>query len=318
MKLLLLSVLILNFSCVNQNKCGISETLKQKAEQELNTVLEKGQKFVKVHAAEFLLWLEKDKQRVYNIFQKENEQFGSEPKYRIGIWRVLAQSANNENEKQQWIEKVMNVFTDTTAPDRIHAAETLAKLKVSPMIEYADITNKTLNDTNNILSVYTKWATSYTSKEMGEENKSAFIDYLFNSSDTIIRKISAYVLLKSKQLTADEWETIADRALAEPENSGLKQTLLNTAYVTFEGNNVKKKDAVTHSLLTGYQKLNAEQRIALCQSLAANGTCSDLPIAESFLNNENVSGLYDVTSSLGADVRAFAAYAILNISEKNN
>ena len=51
-----------------------------------------------------------------------------EPQYRIGIWRVLARAADSEQEHAKWVGKIRDVFLDATAPDRPHAAETLAKL----------------------------------------------------------------------------------------------------------------------------------------------------------------------------------------------
>lgn len=314
MKYLLLTLFIVNINCMS-NKCAVPETLSKKAIAELNTVLQNEQKFIKVHAAEFLLWLDLNQDDVKNIFLKENEEFGNEPKYRIGIWRVLAQASAGD-EKQKWTEKIMNVFIDTSAPDRIHAAETLAKLKTSPMTRYYDISKRTLADTNSILSVYTKWATSYTSVDDAALNKKDFINYLFNSDDTTVRKISAYVLAKSKNLTPQEWEHLADKALAEPVHSPLKQTYLNTAFVTFTGADDGKADQIKKELTEGYLKFNAEQRISLSQSLADKGGCDDIPILESFLNNENAAAFYDEKSSLAADVRAFAAYGILNIKKK--
>lgn len=315
MRYFVLFLILFNTGCMNK-KCKMPGTITQKSVAGLNTVLHNEQKFIKVHAAEFLLWLNSGNDEVKKVFLKENEQFGNEPKYRIGIWRVLAQASTNETEKKEWIEKVMNVFTDTTAPDRIHAAETLAKLKTSPLSRFPEITTKTLNDSNNILSVYTMWATSYTSKKEEENNKTEFINYLFTSADTTIRKISAYVLAKSKNLSVEEWETLADKALQEPAASPLKQTYLNTAFVTFAGGNTEKHRRIKEELINGYKNFTAEQRIGLCQSLADSGGCEDAAIAISYLDNENSEGLYEPNSPLAADVRAYAAYAILKINNR--
>ena len=316
MKYIFTILIMVNFTCMS-NKCMDSDTLSRQARNELLAVLNEQEKFIKVHAAEFLLWMGLDKEKVKQEFLKENEKFENEPKYRIGIWRVLAQASVDENEKIGWTEKIMNVFVDTTAPDRIHAAETLAKLKISPLTKFPDVTNRTLNDTNNMLSVYTRWAVSYTSDSEEEKYKKEFIHDLFNNSDTVIRKISAYVLSKSKNLTDGEWKDLAEKALAEPATSPLKQTLLNTAFVTYTGHDKTKSDSVKKELLMEYERSNAEQRIALSQSLADKGTCSDLAVPKSFINNENAAALYDVNSPLAADVRAFAAYAILDIIKRN-
>lgn len=300
-------------SCMNQ-KCTVSDQLVQKSATELSTVLKNEKKFIKVHAAEFLLWLHLNRDTVYQTFINENEQYGTEPKYRIGIWRVLAQASADEQEKNQWIEKIMNVFIDGNATDRIHAAETLAKLQTSPLLIHRDITLTALQDTNNILGVYTRWSTSYTSDKEAESNKQIFIHNLFNDTDILVRKVSAYVLLKSQNLTPSEWTDIAKRALSEPDDSQLKQTYLNTAFVAFAGNDHTTHENIKTQLLKGWQQFTAEQRIALSQSLAIKGDCSDIKILESILNNEHAT--YEINSPLAADVRAFAAYAILAIHKR--
>lgn len=93
--------------------------------QELNT----SDGWVKVHAAEALLRLGYP-EGVGEVFKQELALHGDQPQYRIGIWRVLANATVVPKEKTEWIEKVKGVFFDPAAPDRIHAAETLGKLKV--------------------------------------------------------------------------------------------------------------------------------------------------------------------------------------------
>lgn len=308
--------ILFTMGCVNQ-KCDLPDQLQQESIHELKTVLHNESKFVKVHAAEFLLWLNVDREEVKATFMKENEASGNEPRYRIGIWRVLAQAEDNEIEKKKWINKVLAVFADTTSPDRIHAAETLAKLKTSPLLLFPEATAASLKDSNKILNAYTQWATSFTPGQNEDVLRKGFIDKLLIDKDTVIRKISAYVLLKSKMLTQTEWGTIADRALAEPADSELKLTLLNTAFVTFTGSDKRKYNTIKNELLSNYRSFKADQRIGLAQSLADRGECEDIAIAETFLKNENTVGLYEIDTPLAADVRAYAAWAILAISQKN-
>ena len=93
----------------------------------IRQVLDRESRFVKVHAAEYLLWLGYT-QGVKEAFHKELQSHGGEPQYRIGIWRVLARCDTRGPEQSQWTDKICDVLWNPSAPDRVHAAETLAKL----------------------------------------------------------------------------------------------------------------------------------------------------------------------------------------------
>ncbi len=294
--------------------CKIQDPLKEQALTELHAVLKNNTQWVKVHAAEYLVWLHKDMSEVQKIYQEEYRQYQNEPKYRIGISRVLYQTETDPAKKKAWLDKVLTVFGDTTSPDRIHAAETLAKLKTSPAALYPQATDASLQDTSRILQTYTLWATSYTSKEMEEKNKQAFIRMAFEDTDPIIRKISAYVLLKSKDLTPEEWKAFAAKALEEPASGGLRNNLLQAAFVTYTGGDETIHQKIKTEITGNWKQFTAGERIELAQALAEKGGCEDAAILAAFLNNEEHHNLYEVQSSSGADVRAAAAYAILKIA----
>ncbi len=296
--------------------CTIDQPLKDQALHELRAVLKNNTLWVKVHAAEYLIWLQQDIREVEQAYQAEYASYQQEPKYRIGISRVLYQTASDPEKKKQWLNNVLSIFGDTTAPDRIHAAETLAKLKTSPVQQYPDATDAALEDTSRILQTYTLWATSYTSKELEEKNKRRFIEMAFSDEDSIIRKISAYVLLKSKDLNPGEWHSFAERAMKEPVSGGLRNNLLYTAFVTYTGGNEELFKKIKTKMQDHWEQFNASQRIELAQALAEQGTCEHLLILSAYLNNEHNNGLYDAQSPAGADVRAAAAYAILRIAAR--
>ncbi|MBO9595146.1 MAG: hypothetical protein J7599_19735 [Niabella sp.] len=303
---------ILNLSCMQP--CKIQDPLKEQASTELHAVLKNHTMWVKVHAAEYLVWLHKDMDDVEKVYQEEYRQYQNEPKYRIGISRVLYQTETDPAKKKAWLNQVLHVFGDTTSPDRIHAAETLAKLKTSPATLYPQATDASLNDTSRILQTYTLWATSYTSKETEEKNKHTFIRMAFEDPDPVIRKISAYVLLKSKDLTPEEWKSFAAKALEEPASGGLRNNLLQAAFVTYTGGDETTHQKIKTEITSNWKQFTSGERIELAQALAEKGRCEDVAILAAFLNNEERNHLYDAQSPAAADVRAAAAYAILKIA----
>ena len=89
--------------------------------------LRKESRWVKVHAAEYLLALDYP-QGVRDTFMAELKVRESEPQYRIGIWRVLARGTADHKVASFWTGKILEVFADPSATDHQHAVESLAKL----------------------------------------------------------------------------------------------------------------------------------------------------------------------------------------------
>src|SRR4051812_27913634 len=129
-----------------------TDALEEKSWRELSETLRTQHEFIKVHAAEYLLWLGRSEE-VRKEFLAENEKHGDQPKYRIGIWRVLAQTETEPEKKKIWYDKIYKAFGDLNGPDRLHAAETLAKLKLSPSQKYPEATEKSLRDESQNMQV---------------------------------------------------------------------------------------------------------------------------------------------------------------------
>lgn len=310
-------LLILSMAVIHLNACK-TDSLEQKALNELLSVLHTQPEFIKVHAAEYLIWLgHKDEAR--KEFLHENELHGNQPKYRIGIWRVLSQTEQEPTGKKAWYDNVYKAFGDLNGPDRLHAAETLAKLKLSPLEQYPEATQRSLADESRNMQVYTQWALSYSPQADPNASRKEFLHLLASDSNQVIRMISAYIVRRTKGLTPEEWTKLSEEALAEPDTSELKKNLLNTAAVTLPEGMQKTAayDTIRKEMTSHYQQFNAGDRIALSQALAEIGIASDIPLLESYLENENSKGLYEADSKEGADVRTAAAYAIIKIKQRD-
>jgi HEAT repeat protein len=292
---------LIPFILICMISCNTADPLADSALHEIRSVLRSESLFVKVHAAEYLIWLGYAPE-AKQAYLAENERHQTETPYRIGIWRVLAESAENAAEKEQWTNKIFKVFGDRQAPDRLHAAETLAKLQQSPLEKYPGVTRETLASGNRNLATYTRWATSYSSAAAMKEGRSEFLRMAANDPDSIVRKISAFILRKIKGLSADEWKALAAQALSEPDSTGMRRSLLNTVFVTLpEGLTADEK--VKQEMLTGHEHFSVAEKTELALALAEKGTEQELPVLSIMLHDGN------------ADVRATAAYAILKIKE---
>ena len=278
-------------SAISLGACK-SDPLKEKALAELNHTLETQHEFVKVHAAEYLIWLGYP-QEARKIFIRENELHGSQPKYRILIWRVLSETETNPKKKKIWYNKVYQAFGDLNGPDRLHAAETLAKLKLSPLEKYPAATKESINDSSRNMQVYTHWALSYSPGADTNKYRHDFLQIIESDSNQVARIISAFVIRQMKGLTPDEWTKLAAEALTEPDTSGFKNNLLNTAFVTFPDGMKMTTDyeKIRLAMTENYKQFSTNERIELSQALAEKGEESDIPLLTSFLNNENITGI---------------------------
>ncbi|RYZ63090.1 MAG: hypothetical protein EOO14_00170 [Chitinophagaceae bacterium] len=310
------SFILFTMTVLTSSTCT-ADPLTDKALAELRSILKTQTEFVKVHAAEYLIWLGYPAE-VRQEFMRENELHGTQPKYRITIWRVLAQTETDPSKKQGWYDKIYKAFGDVNGPDRLHAAETLAKLKLSPAERYPEATQKSLSDESRNLQVYTRWALSYAPGTNADEFRRDFLQIVRSDTNQVVRMISAFILRRSGGLTEAEWTELSRMALAESPESPLKKNLLNTAIVTFPAGAKKTPDyeKIRKAMLENYQGFSAGERMELAQALAEKGEASDLPLLTAYLTNENSAGLYENDSKEAADVRANAAYAIVKIKRR--
>lgn len=291
-------------------------TQDKKALAELNLILTHREKFIKVHAAEYLIWAGHTEAPLKE-FLKEEKLHSTEPKYRVVIWRVLAQAEQDPARKKMWLHKMYDAYTDMNGPDRTHATEALAKLQQPVADLFPQVTAKTLKDKDRNLQTYAVWASSYGSKTRMDKNREKLLNMALTDTNIIIRRISAYVLRREQGLTLSQWNHLATAALAANKTNEVYVTFLATALVTAPAGADHKKLAQIDELLTNNaEKYNVAQRTELAQALAEKGEKKHLKLLEDFLEDKHSNGIYDPASDEGADLRAAAAYAILKINSR--
>lgn len=304
---------IINLVNISQMETVPTSVQEKKALAELNIVLQQRQKFIKVHAAEYLIWTGHAKAPLA-AFLNEEKLHSTEPKYRVVIWRVLVQAETDRVRKKMWLNKIYGAYEDMNGPDRIHASETLAKLKQPVAVLFPQVTAKTLTSTDRNLQTYALWASSFGADSKMDKNHEKFLDMALTDTNIIIRKISAYVLRQSKGLNMQQWNRLTSAALSLSNTDENYVTFLATSLVTAPVGADSKKLSQINTLLTKDVKhYTAAQRTELAQALAEKGDKGNLGLLEGFMDNKDSAGIYDPESDEGADLRAAAAYAILKI-----
>jgi len=293
-------------------KMSIDE-LRQESVDTLRQILNEQQEWVKVHAAEFLIWSGYPG-GVKEAYLKELERFHEKPQYRIGIWRVLAQLSNG-NETAQYKTQIINAFLDTAGRDRIHAIETMAKLKVSPLPQYPEATDAVLHSDIKSLSAYTHWAVAYTNEDSAKAAEKYFLGRLMDANEDIVqRRVAAYVLRNSGELGMTDWNVLSDMALTLPDDAEGKVSFLNAALLTAP-QQVKTSETyknIFNRFLAFSNKKDKGIRIDIAAGLAVAGDKEQLPVLTDWMRNADPTGIV----ADDADVQASAAFAILKICDR--
>jgi len=290
-----------------ENRSIVSDSLRAQAIEQLRDNLTNLSQWEKVHAAEYLLWSGYP-QDVKRTFEQELQLFEHQSPYRIGIWRVLAQASQKVEDKRFWANKIQEVFADLNAKDRIHAAETLAKLRTSPTSELA--LQDAVNSENINLSTYSRWAELYGPADSIQTKKSDFIQGILHQ-DAQARNVTAYAVSQMGELASEEWKQLANTALSEPDDSPAKVNLLCAALITAPQDSTASEayHLAKAQLLQPKVNHTATELSTVVNMLAQVGTTDELPMLTEML---------DMKSESSADLRSSAAYAILSIDGRQN
>lgn len=295
-----------------EKKMSIDEWNKE-AVDTLRKVLHEQQEWVKVHAAEFLIWTGHP-EGVKEMYIKELEQFFEKPQYRIGIWRVLAQLSDGD-EGAQYKKQIVDAFLDTAGKDRIHAIETMAKLKLSPLPQYPEVTGAALHSDNKALAAYTHWAIAYTSEDSAKAAGKYFLGRLLDANEDILQqRVAAYVLRSSGTLDIADWNVLSDMVLALPDDAEGKVGFLNTVLLTAP-REVKSSEVyknIFNRFFAFSNKKDKGIRMDIAAGLAVAGGRDDLPVLTGWMRNTDPTGI----AADDADVQASSAYAVLQICNR--
>jgi len=255
----------------------------------LHQALSEGKVWVKVHAAESLLWTGHP-EGVRDIFLEEEKTAG--PQYRIGVWRVLAQAAPDEQARKQYVDKITAVFFDLKASDRLHASETLGKL------------GYTSHDPE-VLRVAEKGEKSFQSMarwimaNSGDAKDEAYLAELLTSEDPETRSCSAYALRFLKTIRPETYAKLKAAAEKEPHDSQQRALILSPAYL-----HAPEADKTSiHAQLIQYADTGTkDDKREVCAALGRRPNPEDLPILTRLLDDPDL------------DAQAGAAEAILRIA----
>jgi len=272
------------------------DSLHDRALQVLHEVLDREQRWIKVHAAEGLL-AAGERPAVTAVFDRELASFGNEQPYRIGIWRVLAQAARNEDAREPWVQRILAAFLDTEGPDRLHASETLGKLDFRAHGDEVDAFEAAARPGRGPLAANARWVLA----NSGRSQADVRLAELLASDDAATRAAAAYAMRHVAKITPAAWGKLFGAAFKEPEGNIVRVSLTAAAFVHAPAD---RKATYKTELLKYARAGTDDAKFEACATLAMHGRDDDLPILAPLLDEKN------------PDVRVGAAHAILQIGRR--
>lgn len=294
---------------VNSQTMPLS-TMKPHALADLKELLHTQAEWVKVHVAEFLIWENRDVDDVRTVFLQEERKFGEQPRYRIGIWRVLAQAAKTPEERKRWTDRIRAVYDDPACTDRLHAIETLAKLGI-PVEAHRDWVAGIQADRVDAFTVYKLWNAAYhpdIGPNVVRDTCLSLLRQLNGQGKLEFVPTLSYVLRYLKPFTQRDWAQLPklDQILKMP--VAMRANLLATAWMTAPTAGDQQVSLIKNQLLSMDDVPAGLQQ--LLHGLAERGEADD---------QEALFRLYQKVSDVDRttydpDIHATAAYAVLKVT----
>lgn len=163
------------------------DALARRAQATLDAATQKEGDWIWIHALEVRLELG-EKEKVRGLLLPRLSEF-ERTTIRIGVWRVLANSASSKEERGTWITKIERAFLEPAATDRLQAIETLGKLGHPPpgaVLDAARVLRSTMPESEALFPLWalilageqgaaTQLVGSLSAPEVGVKRRAAFI-----------------------------------------------------------------------------------------------------------------------------------------------
>jgi hypothetical protein len=272
--------------------------LKERCIEILRTGMWDGAKWIKVHAGEDLARLDY-LEGVYDYYKHELALHGNEPEYRVGLWRVLAQAATHDADRELWLGKIRAACVDAQGPDRGRATEALGRLAYKPNAREEEALLTMSQGGEPELAVLAKWVLANSGRTSDVEGLAAMLGH----SNSDIRANAAYALRFSPRLNPNIFEQLTTALAKEPGTSGARVYLVTAAFVHAP----TREKARYRTMVVDYLGSElARDRYEACAGMGKAGTVRDIPVLEKLLADPEL------------DVRVSAADAILRIGRRGN
>ena len=270
---LLGAVLVLGAGCAARPAPSDASAQRQQLLRVLEHEMNSNTGWVRIHAADALI----DHgctQAVASSFASEADTAAAP--YRIGVWRVLARAAASQEQQQAFTGRIHRAMLDPQSPDRVHAAESLAKLGAANPSDH-QVLVEWLATASEAESVYPLWLLVLSGSNFGQTSSEARLVQLLDSEDSTARLRAAFALGRIKAISTVSIARLNHRLEVEPAGSPVRSyvaaaLLRHTASTSASA--AKLKQEVARCFVGGgpTEQLECAIALGLC------GTGADLPL----------------------------------------
>jgi hypothetical protein len=272
---------LLAWSPLRVAAAAVDPALAASARRTLHEIVDTDPTFMRVHAAEVLI--------IFGEGPAMRRQFASElpgseaSVIRVGVWRILAETAPTVAERAKWVDKLENLTQVVGDTDQLRSVECLCKLRVVVTGSTLAMMERLARDNPPAESALPRWSLVLAHRPGALE----FLAQLLDSPSPEARQLSAYAL---------RWLQIPNRAVNRRLAHAANREPANTvAYPFLVGAAVMLRADPAH--MTAWENqlrqlpasATDDARWEAAQALLPYTQAAELPLLERQLHDPNVN-----------------------------
>ena len=234
----------------------------------LHAILDQDKTWVKIHAAEALL-AGGEASELRARFLRLVPTVDALP-YRVGVWRVLANTSATADERAAAVEAVERIYLNPASTDRSQAIETLCKLRVAPEGPILEAVRRGADSGPALLRPLSLWSLALS----GEPGALGRLCALLRSPDVAMRVDAAYALRWLRTTDPQALRALAAAAAREPRGTRAHPYLMSAAFALRA--DPAQRGRWRAALDAILEKGTGEARFEACQGLRPDATVADL------------------------------------------
>lgn len=277
---LLAAALAMSTGCLSRPSPSDASPQRQQLLLMLEREMNSNSGWVRVHAADALLD-HHHAQPVAPSFAPEADT--AAPPYRIGVWRVLARAAATAEQRQAFLDRIRGVMLDPQAPDRVHAAESLAKLGAARPSD-KPILVEWLATASEPASPYMLWLLALSGSSVGHTNCETRLADLLDSGDRTVRLRAAFALGRISAISPVSLGRLQRCLELEPEDSPAR-SYIAAALLRHTARDSAGAARIKRILATCVVRGQPAEQLEAATTLGMCGTTADLPALTQLLHS---------------------------------
>jgi SSS family solute:Na+ symporter len=249
--------------------------------------------FVRIHAAEALA------EHGYGFMVSaafHAEAATAPPPIRIGVWRVLARIAEGNEERARFIDLLRKAMLDAQGPDRLQAAESLAKLGAANRSDRPAI-EQWLASANDATAAFLLWLLLLSSDAAERDRDEVRLAGLLDSSDSMARLRAAFALGRLESISPESLERLNERAAAEASDSPARVYLLAAALLHVPRASAHALE-IKRRLRAFLQTGKGNEQLEAATVIGMRGSAEDEPALHQALQSSEADGRIGAAGAL--------------------